>query len=55
MFQKVNKSLYQSKNFYNSSNRRKIALFFKIYMFFVPNLFMKMPQYDAFGFIKLKA
>ena len=45
MFQKVNKSLYTSKNFYNSSNRRKIALFFKIYMFFVPNLIINIPNY----------
>lgn len=26
-----------SKNYINSSNRRKIVLFFKIHMFFVPN------------------
>ena len=45
MFQKANKFLYTSKNFYNSSNHRKIALFFKIYMFFVPNFIMNRPNY----------
>ena len=37
MFQKVNKFLCPFKNYIISSNRRKIALFFKIYMFFVPD------------------
>ena len=45
MFQKVNKFLCPFKNYIISSNRRKIALFFKIYIFFVPKLFMKMPPY----------
>lgn len=34
-----------SKNYNNSSNRRKIALFLKIHMFFIPNLIIKMPRY----------
>ena len=38
MFQKVNKCLCMSKNYNNSSNRRKIALFLKIHMFFVPKV-----------------